>query len=191
MRTRKLNASVRRIAISGHRWNRLDPALESALREALLSAFAELESQAPDTVTTLSCGMAEGADLVAASVLPANWNLEALLPLSVDKWRAHLATNASGDRENAVRLFDAVMARPNMSVVELPPAAGDDPDYPALATRLAQDADLLVAVWNGDEGLPGGTGEVVRKTLALEKSVLWISPEPDGFATRLLAPDAA
>ncbi len=53
-------------------------------------------------------------------------------------------------------------------------------DYRPLASALCLNSDVVVAVWNQDEGKPGGTGDVVR--LAGEYGIPVVVIPPDGKA---------
>jgi len=157
-----------RICITGHRWNKIDRALRPQLEASLREAFGTLASR--EARTTLVCGMAEGTDLVAASVRPREWALEAVLPLPAPTWRRHLAaTSDLGDAEEFDRLL------PGASVVVLPHRSG--PDYAALARYLAETSQVLVAVWDGLAPKPGGTGEVIALARARGARVI-VLPTP-------------
>jgi hypothetical protein len=150
--------AVMRVGVAGHRWNRIDPQSERLrLASVLHDAMAELPGA--DGPATLVTGMAEGTDLTAAAVRPAHWTLEAVLALPEEKWRDHLAT-APGvearDRADYARLMDGTR-------VVVPGIDTGGPDYVAIASYLASTCTCLVVVWNGKDGPPGGTSDVVAR----------------------------
>jgi len=150
--------SVMRVAVAGHRWNRIDPETEGKhLADLLRNAMEELSGSSGSV--TLVTGMAEGTDLTAAKVRPSNWRLEAALAIPELSWRSHLE-KASGvrpeDRATYGRLIQNAM-------VVVPGAELDRPDYVALAAYLASTCTHLLTVWNGIDGAPGGTSDVVTR----------------------------
>jgi hypothetical protein len=157
-----------RIGITGHRWNRIDPALAPQLQALLRDALAQAEAQLPGT-KRLVCGMAEGTDLVAALVRPEGWALEAVLPLPPEDWRRHLTKTARA--QDAEDLDHALQGA---DVIVLPHP--DGPDYTALAHHLADTCDILIAVWDKQAPKPGGSGEVVARAEARGIQVVILDP---------------
>lgn len=160
-----------RVAVAGHRWNRIDPEVEAGrLAELLRKAMLALPGS--DGPVTLVTGMAEGTDLTAATVRPSNWQLEAALALPEPLWREHLET-VPGVGPEDLFAYDRLIK--NATVV----VAGADrykPDYAALAAYLASTCSHLVTVWNGIGGPLGGTSDVVSR--AKEKGVIIINLWP-------------
>ncbi|MEM9782082.1 MAG: hypothetical protein AAF899_06370 [Pseudomonadota bacterium] len=147
-------ASPLRVAIAGHRWNQLDR-IDGERLAALLPRLFALLDRAARRRGVLICGMAEGVDLIAATACPHQWRLAPVLALPPEAWRRHLAALHAP----SVALFDRAMrdAHSEAPVV----VSRDMPDFDAVAARILADADLLIAVWNGAPGLPGGTASVV------------------------------
>ncbi|MCA1494063.1 hypothetical protein I6F11_24485 [Ensifer sp. NBAIM29] len=176
------------LAITGHRWNRISPSCEAELRETLRDLFTAIDAVAKRPVRLLT-GMAEGTDLCAALERPPHWTLEAILPLPVEGWRTHLEQEAAGDREASVLAFDTLLAAENAVVTVLPRGEDGGPDYSGLGAALVARAELLVAVWNGEAGKPGGTAEVVSAALGKGCPVLRIPAEGTmiGAPERVLA----
>lgn len=150
------------LAVAGHRWNKLRPEQALRLEAALTAIFREIDRNADSIDIILAMGMAEGTDLLAASLMPTRWRLRAMLPLPATDWREWLANKATGNRAAAVAQFDAAMRRPLLEIRIVPARSNRDPDFSKLAAALVAGADVLVAVWDGKAGLPGGTGDVVR-----------------------------
>jgi hypothetical protein len=162
-----------RIGVTGHRWTRLSRAKAVGLERAIAEVLVEIDQTARHPCT-LVCGMAEGTDLLAASCRPSGWGLEAVLPLPIPAWRAHLAGQSDvGPAE--LDLFDRLVAEAR--VVTLPPVQGT-PDYVALADHLATTCDPVLAVWDGAKGWPGGTADVLRRARARGVAVRVIDAQP-------------
>lgn len=153
-----------RVAVTGHRWNRIARQDEPTLRRRFQEAFHAIASTTPDPIVIV-CGMAEGADLIAAAARPSDWGLEAALPLPVPLWRDHLHSTSS---PVDAALFDRLL--PGAVVHVLPHEGG--PDFVALAHYLAATCDRVIAAWDGSRGLPGGTGDVVSRFRDLGKPEL-------------------
>lgn len=162
-----------RIGVTGHRWTRLNRDAAKDLEfglAALLAEAAPLDGRAE----TLVCGMAEGADLIAASCRPEGWGLEAALPLPEPAWRAHLAAQP-GVTFAELALYDRLLRGAVVTVLPHGPA---QPGFEALAEHLVETCDALVAVWDGEAGRPGGTGDVVARARARGLRVLHLDARP-------------
>lgn len=168
------------IGVTGHRWNRITGMAAKTLSNALAGVFAAISNAGHGVPVSLATGMAEGADLAAALARPTGWALVALLPLSPKHWRAHLAANATGDPDQAVAALDAALSGDAVSVDVLPLSADGGPDYAKLAQVLVGRSDLLIAVWDGKPGLPGGTGSVVVLARARGIPILRLWPDNAG-----------
>ncbi|WP_417267414.1 MULTISPECIES: hypothetical protein [Celeribacter] len=153
-----------RVAVAGHRWNRIDPETEAKHLAALLRSAMEALPGSDGTVTLVT-GMAEGTDLTAAAVRPAHWCLEAALALSESCWRDHLGT-AKGVREEDFRAYESLI---ECASVVVPGNDRGTPDYVALAAYLTTTCHHLLTVWNGVDGPAGGTSDVVA--LAKDRGV--------------------
>ena len=96
-----------RIGVTGHRWTRLSRGAAKDLERSLASLLAGIAL--PDgRAATLVCGMAEGADLIAAACRPEGWGLEAALPLPEPAWRCHLGTQPDVTADE-LALYDNLM----------------------------------------------------------------------------------
>lgn len=169
-----------RVAVTGHRPGRLASAAEQAVRLSLDALFVEigqtLAGVAADhsdvfagapSVTLLS-SLAEGSDRIAAeAALQAGWQLECVLPRPRDSYQRDFGTEPSRDH------FDALLAKAH--VMELEPGATPEAGYEAAGLMTLNQADLLVAVWDGgDSAGAGGTTALVEWALAQDIPVLWI-----------------
>ncbi len=150
-------ATPGRVAVTGHRLNRLPAPLPARLFARCQALFG---TPHPDCVL-MSC-LADGTDLIAASAWPRDRTLETLLPVTVPVWRQIVS------EFTALDTLDAALARSTPVVL----SEGADPDYRALADRLIAECDRLFAVWDGAPGKPGGTGSVVARAHEMGKPVL-------------------
>ncbi len=154
-----------RVAVSGHRWNKLDRSRTVQVGGQIAAALTLIGG--PEA--TLVTGMAEGTDTLAALMRPSGWSLEAVLPLPPDRWRLHLA-GQPGTVPGDVQAFDLAIV--GASVIVLPHANG--PDYSRLADYLTETCAGLVAVWDGKPGRPGGTADMVSRMKLQDRPVLVI-----------------
>jgi hypothetical protein len=161
-----------RVGVTGHR---VPPKLpESAMAptrlavDRLLMAIGAIDGGERVVVSSL----AEGADrIVAAAGLAAGWRLEAVLPFDRVEYARDFSTPAS------IAEFDGLLQRAAL-VLELPGEASDRPPaYRAAGRRMLEDADLLIAIWDGQvaEGI-GGSAEIIGNALAEGTPVAWIEP---------------
>src|SRR5664279_5727419 len=169
------------IGIAGHRSNKLDRESQMAVDHALRrlyamigEAIAQIALETQDRIYATSAplirivsGLAEGADRIAITAAPADWRLEAILPMPRAEYARDFLGSAAASDSNAD--FERLLARA-ASVTELPLLPGFDvrddagrpQHYHALAAFLVRQIDLLVAVWDGQQADgPGGTGAVV------------------------------
>ena len=113
--------------------------------------------------------LAAGADqLFADVVLDQGGELRVILPFE------HYADEFT-DPE-ARREYEALLSRAR-EVVVLPMQSTKEASYLAAGQRVAADAELLIAVWDGDpaRGL-GGTADIVQHALAIGRPVLHLNP---------------
>ena len=162
-----------RISVTGHRRNRLS-AEDSQQAEELLSETLEtIGRRWPGEIMLLS-GMADGSDLAAVRAKPDGWALMAVLAEPPHAFRHTVIDEERAEFDGAVSSSDSVI---------LSEAA---PDYAAVADYLVSHSDLMVAIWDGAPGKPGGTGSVVKRARASGLPVLHL-PYPFSAGTlRLL-----
>ena len=96
---------------------------------------------------------------------PPELRIEAILPLPKFDFLDDFASPAS--KEEFLRL----LARAD-KVTELPPRTSRDEAYAAANDRLLDAADLLVAVWDGQDN--GGTAETVARARACGLPLAWV-----------------
>jgi hypothetical protein len=199
------------IGITGHRSNKIEPAGRPALEQALRTLYAmigkaiaeiALETHGriylPDApLIRIVSGLAEGTDRIGVIAAPADWRLEAILPMPRAEYARDFLGPAAASDSNAE--FERLLARA-ASVTELPllPAvnvreeAGRAQHYQALGAFLIRQIDLLVAVWDGKPARgPGGTAGVIARAFNEGRPVLWIDPKDPAMPRRLLTVDTA
>ena len=198
------------VGITGHRSNKLEPENLPAIERTLRSIYEMIDkaaftialetqdriySKAAPLIRIVS-GLAEGTDRIAVSAAPADWRLEAILPMPRAEYARDFLGAAPASQSNTE--FERLLARA-ASVTELPllPAfdvredAGRAEHYHAMAAFLVRQIDLLVAVWDGQQAVgPGGTAWVIAHALNGGRPVLWIDPKGAAAPRLLLALDA-
>ena len=119
---------------------------------------------------SLYSALAEGSDqLVAKSALEnKNFRLQVPLPMAIEDY---LETFNS---EKAIKNFKELLSRAG-SIEILPATENPQAAFEALGVYLVKQADILLAVWNGEfNHKKGGTSEVIRAALIAKKLVYWI-----------------
>src|SRR5215475_9720147 len=162
------------IGVTGHRDLRDQdiPALErevAAIISALRNDYLHGDGETPLIVLS---SLAEGADrLVARVALAHGAQLIAPMPMPIEEYRRDFEP---GLKPGNAAEFDALLAQA-IAVPVVPFTPGNSLDavradtakreeqYRAVGLFIAQHANVLIALWDGDEGPvgPGGTAEVV------------------------------
>lgn len=149
-----------RIAVTGH----MDITPDSApLIRAQIDSVLDCQSR---PIVGVSC-IARGADSVfAEAILTRGEALEVVLP-SVN-YRDTKVNEPERPR------FDRLLAAAT-SVRVMPFQTSGREAYEAANSALLGDADLLIAIWDGNKAKPGGTGTVVAEARAagIPVTVLW------------------
>jgi hypothetical protein len=173
------------VGVSGHR--HLPGADLKAIQAAAFSLFRALGDEATalhaadqtsaDPLYALApprlrcvCGLAEGADsLLAAAALDAGWQLGAILPFPAEDYAADFA----GD---ALAGYRALLSQA-ATVCTLDGDRDSPAAYADCGEMVAEQSDLLIAVWDGKPARgPGGTGDVVQHALARSLPVAILPP---------------
>ena len=155
-----------KIGISGHRFLRQKTILKKSLTKILedILKIPELSS------IKFYSPLAEGADQIAAALLPAYERIDLVVPLPLAKEDYLTAFKTQKGRKNFNRLLNTAK-----HTLQLPEVCPEQNVYVQLAHFLAQEVDLMIVIWNGEDAFgPGGTGDVIRETLALGKPICWI-----------------
>lgn len=171
-------AIVLNVGITGHRaavltaplLETLKPVVDEVfrqLREAALKiqeADSAFDSNAPAELR-LHTPLATGADQIAAkSARSSGYFVRALLPFDPDEYRNDFEPGDELDEfERALEAADEVVALPG-------DRSDADGAYVLVGQSLIDAADVIVAIWDGEQGHgPGGTAHVVD--LALQSAV--------------------
>lgn len=166
------------VGVTGHRAGALTAPLVRTLRPVVYTVFRQLRQatlrlqQSEDLFCSdtearllLHTPLATGADQIAAICARSNgYSVRALLPFEPSEYRKDFAFGEELDSfEQALAAADEIIALP-----------GDRSDlqaaYVLVGQSLVETADLVVAIWDGEQARgPGGTGHVVE--LALQSCV--------------------
>lgn len=184
------------VGITGHRANTLPVEIIDSLEAVVDEVFRELRVAAlrvqkddpaiPDREPAKLClhtPLASGADQLAAKVAHgAGYHVRALLPFDPDEYRNDFIGDEIDEYDKALDAAHEIFALP-----------GDRADaigaYVLVGTVMVDEADILVAVWDGDEGHgPGGTAHVVDLALANSVPIIHIAIDRKeaSVTTRLL-----
>ena len=172
-----LHSSTFKVAVSGHRPNRLPEAEWPRLLRQLDAVMAELEASRQNRQFVLLSGLAEGADRLGAhAALSRGWGLAAVLPFSRTRYLADFPDQRARDE------FFELLSRAEV-IEERPPAdryADSTTAYAELGNRLVAEADALIVVWDGEAAQgPGGTVDVMDAACAKPIPVIWIHARQD------------
>jgi hypothetical protein len=198
------------LGVTGHRGRDANPAVagpgqgvilnEDKVRAAidaflatLLQAVADLSGEAKPwfdpspPVVALVSSLAEGADRIAArAALARAMPLDVVLPCARSNYEQTFADDAA--RADFAALFERARAR---LILPLPAAPGASHDeqlaraYEAAGLTMLAQADILIAVWDGEPAKGrGGTAEIVDEAARQGAPIVVVDPR-DG-ATRLL-----
>jgi hypothetical protein len=173
-----------RIGVTGHRILAERQRVVAGIEAALSRIQARFPGRAPVVVSAL----AEGADrLVAEAVLRRSGSrLVAVLPMPRSEYLSDFATPES--RDEFMRLLAGAA-----EVVELPTSSSRTEAYAAANERMLDEADVLVAVWDGGGAQgQGGTAEVVARARTLRLPLAWVhagNREPGALEATSLGAD--
>lgn len=155
-----------RIGVTGHRIL----AELQRVRSGVEAALDRIETAFPGRPLVVVSALAEGADrLVAGAVLAQPGSrLVAVLPLVPSDYLADFATAESQEE------FLALRARAG-ETVQLAPRATRDEAYAAANEWMLGNADVLIAVWDGQGAQgEGGTAQVVARARAHRLPLAWV-----------------
>lgn len=163
-----------RLGVTGHRRLPDDPTLAERIGEAIARARAAWDTaHGPVSGLVVVSSLAEGADCLVANLAlqQPNTRLLAPLPLPPAEYRRDFAAPASW------AAFTALLAR--AEVVVLPPAPTREDAYLAGGLYVAEQSDVLLAVWDGLPARgPAGTGAIVQAARAAGRPLVWVESDP-------------
>lgn len=158
--------TVVKIAISGHR--RFSG--KEQLRVAIRKVLREIIQANPGKEMWFYSPLAEGADQLAASTALEFPEIKLVVPLPLSQ-EEYFEDFLSEGGEQA---FHTLSGKAN-KIIELPAIRDHRQAYQRLGEYLVRECDVLVALWDGEDGSDsGGTGEVVEKARASGRKVYWI-----------------
>ncbi|WP_088311189.1 hypothetical protein [Novosphingobium sp. B 225] len=164
-----------RVGITGHRLDRLGEGADARLQPALAALFGEFERTIGAGQLQLVCGLADGADTIAAEcALERGWTLDSVLPFARGDYAQDFDDGAP--RERYLALLEASSA-----VLELPGARdrpnGESIAYERAGRVLLAQCDVLVAVWDGGPVRGrGGAAQIVTEAVQLDVPVIQLDP---------------
>jgi hypothetical protein len=154
-----------KIGVIGHRFLAERERLEVAVEQAL----SRIEETFPGRSLAVLSALAEGADRLALK--PAQKRgarLIAVLPLPKYDYLVDFESSEAKDE------FLGLVARAD-EVVELPSRANREQAYEAVGELILEKADILLAIWDGQEAQgQGGTGEVVAGARKRGLPIAWV-----------------
>ena len=158
------------IGVTGHR--DLQPQARAAIASCVRDILLHFKTSYPHTPLILLSPLAEGADrLVAEVALEAGVGAQLMAPLPMAREIYERDFTTAQSRAEFGRLLEAAA-----HILELPPPPGTGPDrlnepaarqhqYSAVGEFIARHCQVLIALWDGKPGQPGGTAEVVKLKL--------------------------
>ena len=176
---------VLRFGITGHRPPRLALDHHDAAREACATIFAEAKTilaqikvahaelfSEEEPLVRLVSALATGADTVAAeAALDQDIALSTCMPFAASVYRKDFSEE---DWEGAEMLASA--ADSNLELTDHP--GGDEAAYEAVGRLVLAQADILIAIWDGEAARGrGGTTDIVAEAIARHIPVIHINPD--------------
>ncbi len=178
---------ILRIGVTGHRPNKLQSAdevqLRSQIRTALLfikESTIEVHRNAgaiylPEPVLRVISPLAEGSDrFVAEAGLALGLELQCPLPFLREEYENDFKSQDS--RARFQELLDQATAVLELdgsrNTVESPDLENES--YQAVGRTVLNQSDVLIAIWDGDPGKKGGTGQMVVEAERLCIPIIWI-----------------
>lgn len=150
------------IGVSGHR-DLDDPNL---IYKSCLKTFKRIQGKSADTPKILLCGMATGADQVAAeAALKVGWKVFAVLPMPKESYLDDFSALEQLSLESLLERCEKVIELPLAKQVDSDIYDPRDQQYRNLGIYLLRNVQLMLLCWDGDESIepaPGGTLEVAK-----------------------------
>ena len=171
------------VGVTGHRVRRL-PGVDLEWLHAMVAELLGHIRVAADGVVAkhpaqfassqsklrLVTALADGADTIAAeAALSAGWRLDACLPFARDDYATDFEEGPHRDR------FSQLLAQASATFALSGDRADADAAYEAVGRVVLEQADVLLALWDGDVGRGrGGTARVVSEAIARHIPVIHV-----------------
>jgi hypothetical protein len=176
--TRTPKPIILNVGVTGHRaaaltapvLRALDPVVDKVFRKLRKAALRIQKADdafcsATPAQLRLLTGLASGSDQIAAKCARSRgYSVRAVLPFKPDEYRRDFDFNDElADFDKALDAADEIVVLPG-------DRADAESAYVLVGKHLIEASDIMVAIWDGEEGRgPGGTAHVVE--LALQSSV--------------------
>jgi hypothetical protein len=167
-----------RVAFTGHRRNKMNVVLLDQLSTIIESVLVSIRAASMFPIEFIT-SLADGSDLTdALAALNLGVPLTCVVPFGIDEFRRDL--HVAPD----VATYDHVLASTSPPIViegSRESAVSRDDAYHRLGMYLIHTADILVAVWDGQNSAgPGGAAEIVSLAGERQIPVLWIQSAAPG-----------
>lgn len=164
-----------KIAVTGHRSNRISNEAESALTAIVEHLLARLKNESRQPIQVISA-LAEGADrIVVEAAILVDVPFRVILPFPAADYADDFASDAS--KQRFLELLEFAQATDTLVFAEQRKRSDG---YVAVGDALLASADVLLAIWDGEPARGhGGTADVVRQALDKRIPVLWLLPQAD------------
>jgi hypothetical protein len=181
--TKMTSALPLNIGVTGHR--DIPDSDKPKLAAAIIKELKILQKRFPNSTINVLCGLAEGADQLAAGVaLSHNFKVIAVLPFELSEYEKDFSDpQALADFRGLLQQCDDVR------VCHIEEHAHRDEGYSMLGRTLVSCCDIVFALWDGiievdtetgtSHALPGGTADVVNmcvEGIMDENSLLFSKP---------------
>jgi hypothetical protein len=187
---------VLNVGVTGHRTGALTASLVRTLRPVVYTVFRQLreatlrlQASEPEFCSStaarlsLHTPLATGADQIAAiCARSSGYFVRALLPFEPTEYRKDFAVGEELDTfEQALAAADEIVALPGQR-------SDLESAYVLVGESLVGNADVLIAIWDGEQGRgPGGTAHVVELALRNNVPVIHIDVDHGSDKVRMRA----
>lgn len=144
--------------------------VSEALESGVKLVFRFIKVEYPDAEYNVLTALAQGSDRLVAVL---SREIPQAKLVVVQPVCAGEVVDAPDNREDAA-VVDSFL-QSSVEIIRLPDAATHAAAYRSLGVYLADECDVLLAVWNGVYNhKQGGTSDVVRLTRSMGKPVYWV-----------------
>lgn len=188
-----------RVGVTGHRPNKLQNANEEQLRKQIRTALQFLKDTTiqqhaaagplylPDPVLRVISPLAEGSDRLVAEVgLDLGFELQCPLPFPREEYEQDFESEDSRKRfrellDQATAVLELDGSRDTSESGQL-----ENESYEAAGRIVLNQSDVVLAIWDGEPGKKGGTGQIVAEAEQLGIPIIWIeSTAPHNLSVKL------